>query len=100
MDNYVPVDEQTRSAAHWALYLFVVIPTIAAMLAGLVLKLLARASGGAYPGLLMWVVLIGLFQLAIVVVGRSQYLSGVSMRVEPPARAPQTDPGIFHHEPH
>jgi hypothetical protein len=93
----IPVDERVRSAAHWALYIAIALPTVAAMIAGVLLKVSGGSNRESFPGLLLWIVLIGVFQLVIALVGRTQYLSGVSMRAEEAPRPPETDPGIFHH---
>ena len=93
----IPVDERTRAAAHWALYVLLALPTIAILVAGAIVKLSGHAGGDSFPGLLMWVVIIGLVQLAVVVVGRTQYLSGVSMSVDEGPRPPENDAGIFRH---
>jgi hypothetical protein len=91
----VPVDERTRAAAHWGFYLLVGLPTVAALIAGAILKVSGQTLGRSFGGLLMWVVLIGLAQLAIVAIGRSQYLSGVAFRSTASPRPPQNDPGLF-----
>jgi hypothetical protein len=93
----IPVDERIQSAAHWAMYIAIALPTLAGMVAGLLLKVSGAANSAAFPGLLMWIVMIGVLQLVIGLVGRTQYLSGVRMRVEEAPRPPETDPGIFHH---
>jgi len=91
----VPVDEQTRAEAHWGLYVLLGMPTLAALAAGAVLKVLGRTESHSFSGLLMWVALIGLFQLVVLLIGRTQHLSGVALRAEEAPRAPQNEPGLF-----
>ncbi|MBM3474557.1 MAG: hypothetical protein FJX75_14940 [Armatimonadetes bacterium] len=93
----VPVDERTYSAAHWALYVVLALPTLAVLVVGAVLKLSGQARGASFSGLLGWIVVIGVVQLAIVLVGRTQYVSGVRMVVDEGARPPESDAGIFRH---
>jgi hypothetical protein len=94
----VPVNEQTRSAAHWAVCLLLGFPMVVILLVAGVLKVTGRGNGQPFFGLLMWVVLIGLLQFIVLIVGRGRYLSGVPLRAEGSSRPPQTDVGIFHHE--
>jgi len=94
----IPVEARTRSLAHWALYIAVGLPTLAALLAGMVIRVVGRGQGATFAGLLTWVVLIGVIQFAILVVGRAQYLSGVPMRTVGPPRPPRCDVGMFHHD--
>jgi hypothetical protein len=93
----VPVDERTRAAAHWAMYGLLAVPTIAILIVGTILKVTGHAEGAGFPGLLGWVVVIGLIQLVIVVVGRTHYLSGVVLSADEGPRPPETDAGIFRH---
>ena len=93
----LPVDAGTRSLAHWALYLGVALPTALALLVGLVDRLTGHAGGAASEGLLTLILLIGLVQFAIIVIGRAQYFASVRMRTEGRPAPPANDPGIFHH---
>jgi ethanolamine utilization microcompartment shell protein EutL len=93
---WLPVDAGTKALADRAFGILLALPTVVAFALGLALRMADVKLAPFSSGFLTVVVLIGVAQLAIVAVGRAQWLSAVRFRAEVLPRPPENEPGVFH----